>query len=45
MAEKGRDAGASLHEVEADAVRAIAATRLLAETDDRFAMPADEKQS
>jgi hypothetical protein len=39
MAEKGRDAGASLYEVEAEAVRAIAATRFLAETDDMFRRP------
>jgi hypothetical protein len=45
MAEKGRNAGASRHEVEADAVRAIAATRFLAETDERFGMPADEDRS
>jgi hypothetical protein len=45
MAEKGRDAGASLHEVESNAVRAIAATRFLAETDDCFARPADEDRS
>jgi hypothetical protein len=39
MTEKGRDAGASLYEVEAEAVRAIAATRFLAETDDKFRRP------